>query len=123
MATQREILWTVTDPRGLNITLVDDVWHEIVGKHHDMAPFFDAVRLTAQDPEEVYFDPKSTESRTTGAKIYRYYRGELPSGEEAGKMTAVVVKVVSEAGGNSGYVETAFVTDRVPKRLVLEWKR
>jgi hypothetical protein len=123
MATQRSILWTVTDPRGLSITLTDDVWQNITRKHPAMILYLDIVQRTAQEPEAIYFDPKSTEIRTTGAKIYHYYTSKLLSGDLADKLTVVIVKVVIEPVGNQGYVETAYPVKQVKKGLVLEWTR
>jgi hypothetical protein len=123
MATQHKILWMVTDLRGLDITLTDDVWQAIVSKHRELLPYSDAVRLTAQDPDEIYLDPESTARRTTGAKIYWYYKSQLFTGKLADKYTVVLVKVISEIGGNQGYVQSAWASSRIQPRLVLEWKR
>ena len=122
MAAERNALWTVTDPRGLSITLTGDVWQEVTRKHIDMPPFFETVKLTASDPDEIYLDPESTASRGTGARIYRYSR-RIPGASRPPMRMATIIKVVAEAGGHKGYVETAFRTERIPNRLVLEWQR
>lgn len=119
----RTILWTVTDPRGLLISLASDVWQKILREHFEIGPYFDQVRLTAQDPDEIYFDPETTAKRATGAKAYVYYKRNVTTGKYAKDMVAVAIKVVNEPSGQQGYVSTAMITSRIFKRLVLEWKR
>ena len=120
---EREILWTVTDPRGLNITLTQDVWFAILAKHPDLVAFYDAVLATVQDPEAIYFDSDSTAKRATGAKFYLYYRGGMFAGQLEGAYTAVVVKVVIEQDQDQGYVQTSYPSEQILPRLVLEWKK
>jgi hypothetical protein len=120
---EREILWTVTDPRGLDITLTDDVWFAILDKHPELGAFYDAVITTVREPDAIYFDPHSTALRTTGAKFYYYYRGGLLTGEFASAFTAVFVKIVVEQDQNQGYVQTSYPSREILPRLELEWKK
>jgi hypothetical protein len=122
--TERKILWTVTDPRGLTISLVEDVWQSHVAYRPELALHFDQVRLAVQDPDAIYFDPASTADKTPGTQVYWYYKGGLLSGQFSGNWVATIVKVVIESGAQrKGYVETAMLPRRVLKRLVLEWKK
>jgi len=124
MITERKILWTVTDPRGLTITLTDDVWQSHLPYRPELASHFDQIRPTAQDPDAIYFDPDSTVAKTPSTKVYWYYKSEPLIGKFAKHWIAVVVKVVVESSNTrQGYVETAMLPRRVLKRLVLEWKR
>jgi len=121
---ERKILWTVTDPRGLAISLAEDVWSNHLAYRPELAIHFEQVRLTAQNPDAIYFDPDSTAEKTPGTQVYWYYKGGLLVGKFSGNWVAVVVKVVVQAGDNqTGYVETALLPRRVLKRLVLEWKK
>ena len=85
--TERRILWTVTDPRGLSISLVEDVWQSHVAYRPELAVHFDEVRLAAQDPDAIYFDPTSTAEKTLGTQVYWYYK----SGPLSGKFGSVPV--------------------------------
>lgn len=123
MTTQRRILWTVTDPRGLVVTLTEDTWEHAVRRHGEIADYLEQARLAVEMPDEIYYDPKSTESRTTGAKVYWYLKTGLLTGKLAEDYMAVVVKVVVEEGDSKGYVSTALPIDKPMKRLVLEWKK
>lgn len=117
---ERITLWTVTDPRGLNITLTDDVWQDILNKHREMNGQLELAKKAAQDPDEIYFDPETTAQRAS-AKIYLYYKmiRSLPNR----KFAVVVVKVVIEDGNDSGYVQSAWTPRRIQSRLVREWKK
>lgn len=117
---QRIILWTVTDPRGLSITLTDDVWHDIIGKHQEMQDQHDAVKIAAASPDEIYFDPETT-SKRDGAKIYMYYKRIRVAPKT--KFIVVVVKIVVENESDQGYVQSAWSPYRIQKRLVREWKK
>ncbi len=119
---EREILWTVTDPRGLNITLVEDVWEHILDEHGEMSDYLESAQRAVQDPDEIYFDPATTKTRK-GPRMYWYYNFQLVSHETKQKYVAVIVKVVVETDGNQGYVQTALLTDRIQSRLALEWKK
>lgn len=122
--TERHILWTVTDPRGISVSLAEDVWQEHIAYRPEISAYFDAIRDTVQEPDAIYFDPKTTARRTTGAKIYLYYRSKLTQGKHAGNYVAVVVKVMFEPDNvQRGYVESAMLPGRIMKRAVLEWKR
>jgi hypothetical protein len=123
MTIQRRILWTVTDPRGLVVTLTEDTWEHAVSGHGEIADYLEQARLAVETPDEIYYDPKSTESRTTGAKVYWYLKAGLLTGKFAEDYMAVVVKVVVEAGDSRGFISTALPIDKPMKRLVLEWKR
>ncbi|MBI3914294.1 MAG: hypothetical protein HY327_08945 [Chloroflexi bacterium] len=117
----RKILWTVTDPRGLTISLAEDVWRDHVNKHPEIAEYSDEIRLTAQEPDEIYFDPVSSARRKTGTSIYSYYRRNVGRGKYKGNFIMVVVKAIQEE--RHGYVQSALVPDRIMNRLVLEWKK
>lgn len=120
---ERRLLWTTTDPRGQSVALVADVWENVLRKHEEMGQFFDQVRVTVEDPTEIYFDPETTARRTTGARIFVYYRRDFSTTEYAGKLIVVVVKVVLEMDSQQGYVETAHLANRKKRRAVLEWNR
>src|SRR5262245_29319860 len=115
---ERIILWTVTDPRGLNITLTEDVWLDILEKHKEMADRNDAVRVAAQQPDEIYFDPETTATRK-GARMFWYYKQIL--GGPKLKFTVVIVKVVVESENDRGYVQSAWSPVRIQARLKREW--
>lgn len=119
---ERRILWTTIDPRGLSISLAEDVWLEILDKHSEMAPLLDQVRATVENPEEIFFDPETTQQRGTDARMFLYYRGAVQVGGSRVKWVLAVVKVVIEVGTQLGYVETAHLISRKKKRAVLEWK-
>jgi len=124
MAAEHKILWTVTDPRGLTISLAEDVWQSHVAYRPELATYSDAIRICCQDPDAIYFDPDSTATKTLGTKVYWYYKSGALSGLFARNWTAAVVKVVIEQGNAPrGYVETAMLPRRVLKRLVQEWKK
>jgi hypothetical protein len=120
---ERVLLWTVHDPRGLTISLAEDGWQEILQKHSELETYLDQVRLTGQDPDEIYFDPEVTAMKTTGTRAYLYYKRNLTTGVYSREMIAVAIKVIIESGDERGYVSTAFFTRHIPKRLVLEWKK
>jgi hypothetical protein len=119
----RRTLWTVNDPRGLAISLSEDVWEDHVRKHPEIADYFEEIKLTAQEPDEIYFDPISSARRQIGTSIYSYYRRNLGRGRFSGNLVVVIVKSVQEASQWRGYVQSALLSDRVMKRLVLEWKK
>lgn len=120
---KRELLWTINDPRGLNIVLAKDVWQEVVRKHPEMSSRLEEVRITVEQPEEIFFDPATTNQRSTGARIFLYYRSGIKIEQDKSKLLLAVVKVVIEVEAEQGYVETAHLTDRKKRRAVLEWNR
>ena len=121
---ERKILWTVIDPRGLNVVLVEDVWQTHVAYRPELAMHFDQVRLAVQDPDAIYFDPTSTAEKTASTQVYWYYKSGPLTGGFSRNWVAAIVKVVFEIGTErKGYVETAMLPRRVLKRLVLEWKK
>jgi hypothetical protein len=123
MVTEREILWTVTDPRGLTISLAKDVWLDHVYKHPEIEDYYNEIRLTAQEPDEIYFDPLSSARRQVGTSIYSYYRRNLGRGKYTDNLVVVVVKSVQETEEQHGYVQSVLLSDRTMRRLVLEWKK
>ena len=121
---ERRFLWTVTDPRGLTIACAEDVWLRHLAYRPELEQHFEAVKLTLQDPDEIYFDPVSTKKKTPGTTVYWYYKSGLTKGPFAGNLVAVVVKVVLQADGTKrGYVQSALIPNQREKRLVLEWTR
>ena len=110
-------------PRGLTISLAEDVWLDHVHKHPEIADYFDAIKFTVQEPDEIYFDPLSSARRQVGALIHLYYRRNLGRGKYKDTLIVVVIKSLEEDGVRRGFVESALLSDRVMKRLVLEWKR
>ncbi len=121
---ERGVLWTVTDPRGLRITLTEDVWSSHIVYRPELSIHFEEVRLTAENPDTIYFDPDSTAMKTPGTRVYWYYKGGILSDKFAGNWVAVVVKVVIIPNDlRQGYVETALLPSRILKRLVLEWEK
>lgn len=119
----RPILWQVTDPRGLSIILAQDSWEHAILHHREIADYLPQVQLTCQDPDAIYYDPKSTESRDTGATVYWYVKRNLLSGALQNDLLGVVVKVVVEDNSRQGYVSTALPIDKPQTRLVLQWKK
>ncbi len=119
----RRVLWTATDPRGLTITLTEDAWEHAISQHGEIADYLDQARIVAQDPDEIFYDPKSTTTRTTAAKVYWYFKSGLLTGKLAEDRLAIVVKVVVEQEDLQGYVSTVLSVDKPMKRLVLEWKK
>jgi hypothetical protein len=121
---QRQFLWIVTDPRGLTIACAKDVWDEHVAYRPELTEHFAEVKLTAQEPDEIYLDPVSTRRRAPGRKVYWYYRKSLTKGLFANNLIAVIVKVVLEPDGvRRGYVQSALIPNEKEKRLTLEWAR
>ncbi|MDE3091031.1 MAG: hypothetical protein KGJ80_16785, partial [Chloroflexota bacterium] len=111
----RKTLWTVNDPRGLAISLIEDVWEDHVRKHPEIADYFEEIKLTAQEPDEIYFDPVSSARRQVGTSIYSYYRRNLGRGRFKGALVIVIVKSVQETSQRRGYVQSALLSDRVMK--------
>jgi len=120
---ERILLWTVTDPRGLLVSLSVDSWQHIISEHAYMAPFQEAVKQTVADPNEIYFDPLSTQSRKTGAQVYAYYKSQVLTGLFQDNWAYVSVKFVPEQAGVQGYVQTALSTNDAQKRMVLVWTK
>lgn len=123
METERKILWIVTDPRGLNVALTEDVWQSHVAYRPELESHFSQVRETVQKPDAIYFDPDSTATKTQGTIVYWYYKGHTLFGKFAGNWVAVNVKVVTVGESREGYVESAMLPSRVLRRLMLEWKK
>lgn len=122
--TERRILWTVTDPRGIIVSCAEDVWQEHVAYRPELAAHVDAVQLAVQDPDEIYLDPVSTARKTAETTVHWYYKSGLTKGKFAGNFVVVIVKVVLEPDGvRRGYVQSALLPSRVMKRLVLEWTK
>jgi hypothetical protein len=120
----RRILWTVTDPRGLSISLTEDVWQDVLFKHPELARYSAQVRRVAQEPDEIYLDPISSSQKTTGAQVYRYIKHGFAAGRFGLHPLAMIVKVVIEPDDISrGYVSTMFIASHAKKGLVLEWKK
>lgn len=119
----RPILWQVTDPRGLLVALSRESWNHAIEHHREIADYLPQVQLTVQDPDAIYFDPKSTEDRTTSAKVYWYLKRDVLAGRLKDDFIGVVVKVVVENNSPKGYVSTALPIDKPLSRLVLEWKK
>lgn len=80
------------------------------------------IRMTVQDPDAIYFDPKSTGIKS-GATVYWYLKGQILSGRLGDELVAVVIKVIVEETGLQGYVSTALPVDKPMSRLVLEWTK
>ena len=71
---ERWIFWTVVDPRGLAISLTEDVWLDHVRKHPEIEDYFEEIKLTAQEPDEIYFDPLSSK-KFVGARHLHQLHG------------------------------------------------
>lgn len=121
--SSRVLLWTIIEPRGLSVSLAEDVWQHIVTEHPTLASHFDVIRTTVEDPDEICFDAKSTASRTTGAQVYAYYKAHILSEEFEDDIVYVSVKFVQEAAGLQGYVQTALATRGVQKRMRRVWHK
>ena len=120
---EREFLWTVTDPRGLSVSLAADAWAHIIERHSQMSPYFDAVRLTVADPDEIYFDAKSTDEKAEGVWVEAYYKRRVIVHERGERILYVSVKFVPQIGGAQGFVQTAVLTERIQRRMVFTWRR
>ena len=121
--TERTWLWTATDPRGFQVSLAADVWDHIVERHDVMHPYFEATRLTVEDPDEIYFDEESTQRKTAGAWVEAYYRRNVLSADLDDEYLLVSVKFFLEQGQPRGYVQTALPERRIPHRVRLIWKK
>lgn len=108
----RSILWQVTDPRGLDVILAKDSWEHTISRHREIADYLFQVQLTVQDPDAIYYDPKSTEERKSGAHVYWNLKSGLLSKPLQDDFVAVVVKVVIENDTQQGYVSTAIPIDK-----------
>ncbi len=124
MSEQRRLLWTVTDPRGLCLSLAEDVWQVHLAKHRELEGKLDFIRLCAQDPDKIHFDPVSSATKSLGTKVYFYYKRDLLQGELADNLVEVCIKVVVKADDIAqGYVQSAMFPNQVRKRAVLEWEK
>lgn len=121
--SDRILLWTTTDPRGFSVSMAENVWKHIAIEHSEFESYFDTIRITVENPDEIYFDAKSTEERSTGSQIYSYYRARLLTGALEKDMVYVSVKFVQEETQLQGYVQTAFSTNRIQKRMRQIWKK
>lgn len=121
--TERTTLWTVTDPRGLSVSLAADVWEHIIYRRREMLPYFHVVHLAIEDPDEIYFDPDSTQQKAQGVWVEAYYQHRLFTGKWQTKIVFVSVKFVPEVDGVQGYVQSAMATGRIQTRMVPQWKR
>lgn len=119
----RIILWAVTDPRGLNITLTGDVWDEHVSRHPELVGHVEDVKICVQDPDEIYFDPVSTATKNPDVKVYFYYKRGLLSDKFEDNFVETCVKVVVENNIEKGYVQSVIFPNDIRKRLVAEWKK
>lgn len=117
----RPLLWQTTDPRGLKISLSRDSWEHCITSHPEIADFLAEVQLTVRDPDAIYFDPKSTESRVPGTRVFWYVKAGVLSGRLQDDLMSVVVKVVRN--NDEGFVSTALPIDKPLTRLVREWKK
>lgn len=120
---ERTILWTVTDPRGLNVTCTSDVWNEHVTRHSELSGHIQDVKICVQDPDEIYFDPVSTATKKPSVRVYFYYKRGLLSEKFADNFVETCVKVVVENGERQGYVQSVIFPNEIRKRLVAEWKK
>ena len=122
--SERRILWTVTDPRGLSISLAEDVWQEHASRHAEIEPYFEQAKLTVQDPDEIYFDPDSTAETRAGNTVYHYIRRSFVLGRRRPRPLVTVVKVVIEQDNIArGYVSSILFPGHMKKGLILEWKK
>lgn len=121
---ERIILWTVTDPRGLNITLTDDVWQAHVAIRPELQGHVEQVKQCIQDPDEIYFDPVSTATKKPNVQVYFYYKQGLLAESLEDNLVESCVKVVMESSGTrQGFVQSVVFPNDVRKRLVAEWKK
>lgn len=120
---ERTILWTVTDPRGLNVTLALDVWDEHVSRRPELDGHVDDVKACVQDPDEIYFDPVSTATKNPDVRVCFYYRRGLLSEKFKDNVVETCVRVVIENNVQQGYVQSVIFPNDVRKRLVTEWKK
>jgi len=121
--TERTLLWIATDPRGLPISLAADVWEHIVERHDDMLLHFDAVRLTIEDPDEIYVDKQSTRQKAEGIWVEAYYKRHILTEDLQAGILYVSVKFVTINEGAVGFVQTALPNRHVQKRMVLQWTK
>jgi hypothetical protein len=121
--SERKFLWTVTDPRGLSITLAEDVWLSHVVYRPELTEHFEWFRVAVADPDAIYFDADSTARKTPGTQVFWYYRTAPLPGKFKGNYVVVIVKIVLDAQGQRGFVESAMLPSRILNRLVLVWKR
>ncbi len=124
MATERKILWTVTDPRGMMISLAEDVWKEHLARHREISDYAEEIKLAAQDPDAIYFDASSSSRKSPGTFVHWYYRLGLTRGIHAGNYITIIIKDVLEPDGvRRGYVQSTFIPHETEGRLILEWSK
>lgn len=121
--SDRPLLGTTVEPRGLRVSLSEDVWEHIRSEHPEFTDYSEAIQLTVEDPDEIYFDALSSSKRKIGTQVFAYYRSRILAGVLGDNFVYVSVKFVRESSETYGYVQTAFATHSVQKRMELEWKK
>lgn len=119
----RIFLWSSQDPRGVMVSLGQDTWEHITQAHAEMREYFEAIEETISHPDEIYFDETSSRNRATGAEIYAYYKRNIFVGLLRTKTLYVSVKLITELGVVRGYVQTAFPTRSIQKRMIKVWSK
>ena len=88
-----------------------------------MTPYFDAVRIAIADPDEIYFDERSTKTKSPGVYVEAYYRRRVLTGRLETNVVFVSVKFVPASEGVEGFVQTALPANYPQRRMALVWKR
>ena len=121
--------WTEIDPLGQVIRCGETEWQHVIAGHPDVAAHEAAVRATIRTSDAIYGDPRSTaitrERGNPAAQIVHYVASGRTHGRYTGNVVVVVVKWLPEgqAGQLVGYVQTAYLPNRLLRRLHLQWEQ
>lgn len=107
-------MFTVTDPRGYDVTLTNSCWYgHILIQHPEMSGREGDVQQAVEAPDYIY---EGKSKRTS----HLYFR-------EIGTTTAgtlfVLVVVDIRAHGKRGFVQTAFLAEGLSKGGKLLWQK
>jgi hypothetical protein len=108
------MIFITTDPQGYEIQMTDECWYKhILIEHPEMANCLDDIKQAIETPDYIY------ESKYRSSS-HLYFLNVLDEDSE----TEYILVVVSIRQKNrKGYIQTAFLVDRVSKGGKLLWKR
>lgn len=106
--------FSVTDPRGIRISLTAGRLAHILEIHPEVERFLPEVRHAVTDPDVIQ------RSRRRGDTHLYYWLRPTDTSRFSGLCVVVVVRV--SAGGKAGHVWTAYLSRRLGKGEVL-WRR
>jgi hypothetical protein len=116
------------DPWGQSITCTESVWAKKAAARAELVAHEEAIRATIRDPDQLYVDGESSAIRAVRSgsdKILRvhYLSEHRAHGRQAGNLLSVVVKWEGEDTAIRGYFTTAYLPNRLQRRLQLRWRR